>query len=524
MKFRLRAFTLAASLLAGFLPGHAFAARYALLISASRGESGETPLRYATRDAEQLGEVLVSLGQFEAENVTLLKDATADGVRRTLARLNARIRQEGGNAKADVLLVYYSGHADAETLHLGGTQLPWTELRDSTSGSAAAARLLILDACRSGQATRVKGLQLTHAFPVDVPAPSESEGFAILSSAAAGEQAQESDAIQGSFFTHHLLVGLRGLADTSNDGHVSLAEAYRYASERTVASTLSTLAGVQHPTYSFEIRGRSDLILTRPSRSGLLAAVPLSRRGVYYFRTGGQEGPVAAEASVGDAPRTLLLPGGRYFVQRRSSTHLDEGFIDAPTGQTVDLARVSWRRVELDQLVRKGGDVGPSVSVSVWGGVGTSYLEGFNGPRRVLLDGGLDLSEFTLALQFGGGRATGGNDIFQSEMYQVGGNVGVRRVFDWGRFSFAPGFRVGLSHISQRFQSDRLAPERSQFSPYVDAYGRLEFRLQGGLFFGLDAALRGQHLRVASRGIDLTESDVSRPLSGTLALGLGWRW
>jgi hypothetical protein len=73
---------------------------------------------------------------------------------------------------------------------------------------------------------------------------------------ALGAAAQESAALGGSFFTHHLDVGLRGAADADGDGQVTLAEAFRYTSARTVAQTAATQGGVQHPTYDFRMSGR----------------------------------------------------------------------------------------------------------------------------------------------------------------------------------------------------------------------------------------------------------------------------
>ena len=43
------------------------------------------------------------------------------------------------------------------------------------------------------------------------------EGRVLISASGANEYAQESDALQGSYFTHYLVTGLRGAADTSRD-------------------------------------------------------------------------------------------------------------------------------------------------------------------------------------------------------------------------------------------------------------------------------------------------------------------
>ena len=67
-------------------------------------------------------------------------------------------------------------------------------------------------------------------------------GHAILTASAEDEAAQESDRIGGSFFTHYLVSGLRGAADSSADGRVTLTEAYRFAFDETLARTGTTKA------------------------------------------------------------------------------------------------------------------------------------------------------------------------------------------------------------------------------------------------------------------------------------------
>jgi len=142
-----------------------------------------------------------------------------------------------------VLFVYYSGHADADRLHLGGSYLGVRELRDILAGSSAGSRVLVIDACRSGSMTRVKGGSPTPPFSVHLDEMPPPAGFAILTSSAEGEDSQESDALAGSFFTHYFNSGLIGAADQNHDGQVTLAEAFSFASEQTFRATLATTAG-----------------------------------------------------------------------------------------------------------------------------------------------------------------------------------------------------------------------------------------------------------------------------------------
>src|SRR4029079_16699288 len=122
---------------------------------------------------------------------------------------------------------YYSGHADGEGLLLGSERFTYRELRDRLAQSRAQVRVAVLDACNTGSATRPKGGK-PGTGPTFAVAPVRVNGADILAAAGDEELAQESSEIEGSFFTHHLISGLRGGGDLDGNGQVTLAEAYAY--------------------------------------------------------------------------------------------------------------------------------------------------------------------------------------------------------------------------------------------------------------------------------------------------------
>ena len=223
-----------------------------------------------------------------------------------------------------MLFVFYSGHADAEALHLGGTRLSLDELQNLTVGSPAQTRVLVVDSCRSGALTRVKGGRQGPSFEIRTSPAAAASGFAILTSSAAGEDAQESDQLQASVFTHHLVSGLLGAADDNRDGRISIDEAFSYAAARTLASTALSLPGPQHPTYRLDVRGRTDVWLTEPgARTGSRGVLSFPSQGTYLVQSGGFDGSIIAELSA-DSP-------GNAHCGRRPLLHLrTESAIPAP--------------------------------------------------------------------------------------------------------------------------------------------------------------------------------------------------
>jgi hypothetical protein len=217
--------------------------------------------------------------------------------------------------------------------------------------------VLVVDACRSGSLIGLKGAQPTQPFSVtalDEPAP---EGFAVLASSTATENAQESVSLGGSFFTYYLNSGLLGAADQNRDGAVTLSELYAFASSETRAATVSSPAGQQTPTFQFMLGGRHDLVLTRPgrhdARMGVLEFAEAGRYVVQPWDAGVLAAPVA-ELAAHEPGARLALPPGHYHITRRGERDIAERDTDVAGGETTVLAAASMTRVGLGRVVRKG--------------------------------------------------------------------------------------------------------------------------------------------------------------------------
>jgi hypothetical protein len=269
--------------------------------------------------------------------------------------MNERIRRQAGRARSDTMLfVYYSGHADARALHLGPDELSLRQVEQLVTGSSAEFRVLVLDACRSGALTRVKGGRRAPPVSISLEDRLASEGTVFLTASAANEDAQESDQVKGSFFTHYLVSGLLGAADQNQDGRVVLEEAYRYAYEHTLRASSRTLAGTQHPTFKYDVRGQGQIVLTEvlPRQHRALVSLPAGRS--YLLLRDGPEGPVVAEVGARDQVRRISVAAGRYFVRARAPSYLLEGTVTLTGGSEQTIADAGLERIEYARFVRKG--------------------------------------------------------------------------------------------------------------------------------------------------------------------------
>ncbi|MCP4678587.1 MAG: caspase family protein [Deltaproteobacteria bacterium] len=248
---------------------------YALFIGSKQPGAAQAPLQYAHDDADRLRSVLEDLGGFRSENLKTLYDPTADQLSGALDRLETQLSIHDRNDEQAVFLFYYSGHARSQALNLGREEIPLNLLRSRLEKLPATVKLIILDACQTGAFSRIKGAEPTALFSYNSVMGLNTEGMVVISSSSATELSQESDELGGSFFTHHLVVGLRGAADTNTDGRITLNEVYQYAYNNTLVDTTETAVGKQHVTLETDLRGKGEMVITWPAQSNSSIRFPI---------------------------------------------------------------------------------------------------------------------------------------------------------------------------------------------------------------------------------------------------------
>ncbi|MCA3014718.1 MAG: caspase family protein [Myxococcaceae bacterium] len=249
--------------------------RVAIVVGNNAGGPSMPPLRFAESDAGKMARVLVELGEVAPDDILLLQGRRAADVERAITDAKERIAMFKRSPDVRTVLVFYfSGHSDGEAMELGLERLPYARLKALLSGAGADVRVSIVDACKSGAGIREKGGRPAEAFVIKLADTLQQTGEAFITSSAADEAALESNEVMGSYFTHNLISGLRGAADTSGDRLVTLAEAYRYAYDRTVSATAALSVGVQHPSYDFKLSGQGELVLASLLKPSSVLVLP----------------------------------------------------------------------------------------------------------------------------------------------------------------------------------------------------------------------------------------------------------
>jgi hypothetical protein len=317
--------------------------RFALIVGNDLGDPGEIPLRWAQEDARRIHATLVSIGDVHPERAELLLDPTVSGLEERWRSLASRVAETRLRGETATLLFYYSGHADDAALHFGRELLPIARLKDMLRDAGATTTVVVIDACRNTRSPRTATKGVLRAPPFAWPAASQEMpvGFVYLTSAARGEVAQESDDLEGSLFTHHLLSGLRGAADGDADGTVTLGELYDYGYAHTLAGSHAAGVAVQHSELDVALSGRGAVVLTYPRRAEAALAFGTDVRG-HLLIVDDATGRVAGECVRDSAtPAILALAPGRYRVQVRDGAVVRVGIVTLAGGV---------RRVGRDEL------------------------------------------------------------------------------------------------------------------------------------------------------------------------------
>jgi hypothetical protein len=483
--------------------------RFALIAGNDDGGGDTKPLLYATADARKLHSVLTQLGGVRLEDAVLLQNRSASDFLGALGAIEARAAAATRAGQHTALVVYYSGHAKDGDLRLGDSRLPLAALKDRLAhASTADVRIGIFDACRSGVVTRSKGARKGPAFEVQTDGGEESRGLVLLTSSSLDEDSQESDALGGSYFSHHLASGLRGSADRSGDRRVTLAEAYEYAYARTVAETAETAAGAQHPTFSYDLKGSGNLVLTELGRGREGLYLPAAAPAGTYYLVESQRGVVAVEVvKTADADRLVAIAPGRYRVKRRLNDRLRLGDVDIAAGKIVTLEEARLRDAPFSDDPVKGASREMAARWSM--NVSTSVQAFFDAPTRqglfpptALLAGELLVSDFFrrhwvwgVDLAVGGTRgnlqreAAGYDLAYRFSEAQLGTSLFTEWPLAGGHVTPFFGGRLAFMAMNRTFEGDAAsipAQKFATFSPGV--LGGVRF----GLGYGFSLAARAR--------------------------------
>jgi len=230
-------------------------------------------LKYAVNDAKAFHELLISHNKIPEENVTLLigQKASLTNIR---SSLGTKLKNKAG--KEDMVIIYFAGHGaterdvmspdgdglekyllpyDADLQDLYSSALPMREISHIFHRIRSERIIFIADSCYSGASggrtvsfSKIRA-NISDAFLDRIIG---GKGTIIITASGANEVSVENEEFRHGIFTHYLLEGLQGKADTDNDGLITVDEIYRYVSDQVPRAT----GQEQHPVKKGSVEGR----------------------------------------------------------------------------------------------------------------------------------------------------------------------------------------------------------------------------------------------------------------------------
>jgi len=326
--------------------------RFGLFIGSNNGGRERVTLRYAVTDARSMVNVFSEMGGISGKDAVLLVDPTIRDINNSIDSMHRQVLSEKGNNKRTEIIFYYSGHSDDEGLLLNREKYSYRSLRDKINSIPSDMRIVILDSCASGAFTRLKGGDKTMPFLID--SSFTAEGYAFLTSSSENEVSQESDRIAASYFTHSIVAGLRGAADSVGDGRVTLNELYRYAYAETLARTETSRHGKQHPSYDIQISGTGDLVLTDVNQTSASLAFEESLTGRLSIRNSRDH--LIVELTKTERPLELGLEPGFYSIILQQGSDLLRAEVTLTEGKRAIVTRNNFVRIGTEPTRRRGDD------------------------------------------------------------------------------------------------------------------------------------------------------------------------
>jgi len=450
------------------------------------GKDASRSLRYAEDEVGRLADLLKSAGDFD--DVVTLRGASRGDIEKSLLQVRKQLETAKASGDQTLFLFYYSGHGDNEALELGSERLPLRDLRAYLEQlTSADVRVAFVDACQSGALTGVKGGHRAPGYQVRLADAGQVKGLAIVTSSTANEFSQESDDLKGSFFSQSIMAGLRGAADSSHDGQVSLSEVYQFAFKRTLASTAASLVGGQHPTYDYRMAGAGDVILTRTRpRDARLAFVRES--GSTYTVFNKSHGEVIAEVPASPADDVYLaIPAGDYRVVRRSLGDVREKTLALAPGSVTSVDPSEMTAVVQSSQRSKGDVMELRNKLGAYIGVSTSVVPGSSSYLgMVALSYAYDLRTVVLRARASATSFGAQQDLYRSSLLRAAANLDLLvPIVGSSAWRLDLGPSVGMPFVRQT-EKDGAGRVSDSFGFAYSAVAMLSVKLQAHTYLSLN--------------------------------------
>lgn len=217
---------------------------YVLVAGVSSYSDTSANLPTTTNDAKRVAELM----RKHSGDVSLITSRYA-----TREKLLSKLREIASAANSDDrIMFYFSGHGDKGCIiPFDIKPLFYTEIIDVLASSKAGVKMVFIDACKSGSATKVGE---TESWKEKL-----SSGNIVFMTASRAEEISVADNIlTAGWFSHAFLKGAKGLADANKDRKITVMELFTYIYNDVVSRSEKK----QHPQLIAAKKHQNDVILS----------------------------------------------------------------------------------------------------------------------------------------------------------------------------------------------------------------------------------------------------------------------
>jgi len=341
--------------------------KFALIIGNTEyTDSGLAQLTAPGKDAEDFARVLKDqeIGAFDTVNVLVNEQASS-----VIEAIDEFFDQKKPD---DLLVLYFSGHGIRDEIgslylafkntirsRLRSTAVKSDYIKEAMDQSRSKRQVLVLDCCNSGafpQGTKAElggSMGMTRAF--------QGYGRFVLTASDATQFAWEGDKVIGetdnSLFTHFLVKGLEGEADSDGDGRITVDELYDYTYDQ-----ISRVTPKQTPTKSSS-KQEGEIVLRQSTHIENIKPVSLSDELIEATedsRTFVREGAVQQLEKLLKGKNLGLARSARQALERMEREDDSRRVSQAATqalGTTRQAEQFELQKIEQDRLVAERTEV-----------------------------------------------------------------------------------------------------------------------------------------------------------------------
>jgi len=217
---------------------------YAVLVGISEYEKSSNNLTYCHRDAIDMYEMLKRHTTSDKLLLLTNQQAKHNNIVYYSKQLFRRAKPE------DVVIFFFSGHGNKNVLFTYDKSLYFSTLQGIFKQSVARRKLIFADACFAGTMRQPGNPGESASGKSGESASGKSSAGSnvlLFLSTRSNQYAQESSSLQNGLFTHYLLAGLKGSADTDGNDCVTAKELFDFVypkvKERTKGSQIPVMWG-----------------------------------------------------------------------------------------------------------------------------------------------------------------------------------------------------------------------------------------------------------------------------------------